>query len=153
MTKTIFADVVTKVPITEDQIKCLLCDAFEGGSNYWCQIVGYKFPDGIVYKDFREGGRFGPKTSSDQTVWVDPALAYWHPHQLIPLHEGCALLIKDQDEDKDAHRLDPIALRRGLRIMAEKYPQHFANVVNDNDDAETGDVFLQCCLFGEIVYV
>jgi len=36
--------------------------------------------------------------------------------------------------------------------MAEKYPRHFHNFLEENDDAETGDVFIQCCLFGEIVY-
>jgi hypothetical protein len=25
-------------------------------------------------------------------------------------------------------------------------------VLNENDDADTGDVFLQLCLFGEVVY-
>jgi hypothetical protein len=31
-------------------------------------------------------------------------------------------------------------------------PRHFADVLNENDDAGTGDVFLQCCLFGEIIF-
>jgi hypothetical protein len=145
MTKTIFAEIVAKVPITEEQIKNLICEAFEGGSNYWCHIVGYKFPDGIVFEDFREGGRFGPPEASIGS------LDYWHPSQLIPLHEGCAIVIQ-ADDDKHRHRLDRIALFCGLQVMADKYPHHWANVVDENDDAETGDVFLQCCLFGELVY-
>lgn len=41
----------------------------------------------------------------------------------------------------------------GLVIMAKKYPEHFANVIlDDHQDAETADFFIQCCLFGEIVY-
>ena len=43
-------------------------------------------------------------------------------------------------------------MKQGIQIMADKYPEHFANVINENDDAETGDVFLQCCLFGEVVF-
>ena len=136
-----FATIPSPFVVTEEKVKQLLCDAFEGGSTYWCQIVGFKFPDGILYKDFREGERFGSKTGE----------AYWHPHQLIPLHEGCSLKIGDGEGQK-YYSLGRHELERGLHVMAEKHPQHWANVVNDNDDAETGDVYLQCCLFGEIVY-
>lgn len=53
----------------------------------------------------------------------------------------------------DTHRVrDFSQLTNGLAIMADKYPYHYANVVGDNHDAETADVFIQCCLFGEIVY-
>lgn len=41
---------------------------------------------------------------------------------------------------------------KALDIMAEKYPHHFVNVVGDNHDAETADVFVQCWLFKEIKY-
>jgi hypothetical protein len=44
------------------------------------------------------------------------------------------------------------AIKSGLKVMAEKYPHHWQDFVSENDDAITGDVFLQCCLFGEIVY-
>jgi hypothetical protein len=49
-------------------------------------------------------------------------------------------------------RLDMAAIKNGLKVMAEKYPHHWQDFVSENDDAITGDVFLQCCLFGEIVY-
>jgi hypothetical protein len=41
---------------------------------------------------------------------------------------------------------------KGLEIMATKYARHFADLVSENDDADTHDVFLQCALFGEVVY-
>ncbi len=43
-------------------------------------------------------------------------------------------------------------LKTGLQVLAEKYPHHFANVINETGDATTGDVLVQCALFGEIVY-
>lgn len=46
----------------------------------------------------------------------------------------------------------PDGVGRGLQVMAEKYPRHFGNLISDNDDAETGDVLLQCSVLGEIVY-
>jgi hypothetical protein len=36
--------------------------------------------------------------------------------------------------------------------LATKYPRHFADLVNENTDAITADVLLQCCLFGELIY-
>jgi hypothetical protein len=39
-----------------------------------------------------------------------------------------------------------------LALMAEKEPRHFGDFMGENDDATTSDVFLQLCLFGEVVY-
>jgi len=55
-------------------------------------------------------------------------------------------------EGEDPVVLDGAALQRGLQVMADKYPQHWGNFVGDCADAETGDVFIQCCCFGEIVF-
>jgi hypothetical protein len=39
-----------------------------------------------------------------------------------------------------------------LRLMAEKEPRHFADFMQENDDAVTGDVFLQCVLLKAVIY-
>jgi len=71
----------------------------------------------------------------------------------VPTTPGCALFIKDiEDDDGAEYRLDLEAIRKGLRVMADKFPKHFGDVLDENDDAETGDVFLQCCLFGDVIY-
>jgi hypothetical protein len=33
-----------------------------------------------------------------------------------------------------------------------KYKNHFQNAVNGNDDAETGDVFLQLTVLGDVIF-
>lgn len=43
-------------------------------------------------------------------------------------------------------------LLEGFTIMANKYPRHFSDVLTENDDAETADVFLQCCVLGSVIY-
>ena len=43
-------------------------------------------------------------------------------------------------------------MMKGSQIMANKYTWHFDNFINDNADAETGDVFLQCSVLGDIVF-
>ena len=40
-----------------------------------------------------------------------------------------------------------------MKVMHEKYTRHYADMVSEcNADATTGDVLVQCALFGEIVY-
>jgi len=67
------------------------------------------------------------------------------------ISSGAAILLQEIDGE-NVLRLDRAALEPGLQIMAEKYPRHFANFAQEAEDAETGDVFIQCCVLGEIVY-
>jgi hypothetical protein len=46
---------------------------------------------------------------------------------------------------------DLASVERGLAIMARDYPRHFADIATDAD-ATTADVFVQCCVLGEVVY-
>lgn len=112
------------------RISDLLCCAFEGGSNYWYMIEKFNKPEKLEFR-----------TDKD-TVF---------PHLDYPLNAGGSLIITATG-DKTRRTLDLEACVRGLKIMAEKYPKHFADWVGENDDATTGDVYLQCCLFGEVVY-
>ncbi len=126
--------------VSDDDMRGLLCSALEGGSNYWYMITKYVFPKGVGYKDFQEGGRFTLEE-------------YWHPYELIPFVDGCALKFGEMGEDMPGEfTLDRAAMEKGIQIMAEKYPEHFADVISEDGDAATGDVFLQCCLFGELIF-
>jgi hypothetical protein len=124
--------VTVKHSVSLDRISNLLCSAFEGGSNYWYVINEFVKPKALTFR-------------------TDESEVYRHLD--YPLNEGGALIIGDmEDEDSEAKRLDLKAIEKGLKIMAEKYPRHMLDFINDNDDADTGDVFLQCCLFGEAIY-
>ncbi len=65
---------------------------------------------------------------------------------------GGVILHEFEEDEPEDLLLDVSAIEKGLGIMAEKYPRHFANFLSEDDDSTTGDVFLQCCLLGEIVY-
>jgi hypothetical protein len=69
-----------------------------------------------------------------------------------PLNEGGSIGIVSTEPSSDVFRLDLKSIRRGLEDLATKYPRHFADLVNENTDAITADVLLQCCLFGELIY-
>jgi hypothetical protein len=116
------------VPVSMERVKDLLCCAFEGGSNYWCDTID------------RMGG-----ITREQAPY----------RQDVPFVEGGWLEIIEGEEDcgkARVIRLDLDAIKKGLAVFAEKYPDHFADFIAENDDATTGDVFLQCCCFGEAIY-
>lgn len=132
----VVAEISVKVPITKKRISDMLCCAFEGGSNYWYWIDKFIKPPVL-------GWQYDPKQV--------------FKHLDYPLNDGGALIISDKEDDspaksKKTYKLDLISITRGLHVMAEKEPRHFADFLSEDDDATTGDVFLQCCLFGEVIY-
>jgi hypothetical protein len=126
--------VTVTTTITAQRISDLLCSAFEGGSNYWYTIKEYHAPAKLEFR------------SSPDVIFR---------HLDYPLNEGGGLTIGDIEDPENVF-IRPVLNREsialGLQIMADKYPKHFGDFTAENDDAETGDVFLQCCLMGEIVY-
>lgn len=40
----------------------------------------------------------------------------------------------------------------GIALCAVKYPHHFRDFISGNGDATTGDVIVQCAVFGEVKY-
>lgn len=113
----------------------LLCSAFEGGSNYWYMIEEHIVPE------------------VEATPWGEGE--YTPSYISHPFSDGGAIIIIDQeDEDGTRFTLDKAAIAQGKKLMEtnDEYSSQFADVLNDNDDAYTGDTFLQLCLFGEVIY-
>lgn len=121
--------ITTQINLPEERIKDLLCCALEGGSNYWYNIKKYINPNKVKV-EFK--------------------------HIDLPFIDGCGLVIEDIEEGGDEgihfNILNKESMQKGLQIMADKYPEHFKNIIEDNEDAETGDVFLQCSVLGDIVF-
>ena len=114
-----------------DQIQSdLLCSAFEGGSNYWCRIKKINAPPGAKME---------------------------YPHLEAPF-KGGEILVDAQGEHNNSARLDKCwvlnkkALTSGWELMKNKYARHYADAATGDADATTGDVYLQLCLFGEIIF-
>ena len=143
MTETteMFATITVTQDIPEQRVRDLMCSAWEGGSTYWCGLKQIKMtPEAKVLIEQIKAER--AKVTED---------LYRHEY---PFYPGVELVLYDVGEDDDAETwiLNREKLIEGLQVMATKYPRHWNNFVSENDDAETGDVYLQCCLFGEIVY-
>lgn len=122
--KTSSKIVKTVVKIPQERIKDLLIGAFEGSSKHWyCIQDRTKNSDLYVDEPFIVGGFI----LIDDSMADDPTLA-------LPI------------------KLDFERLEIGLAVFAEKEPRHFGDFISENDDAVTADVFLQCCVFGEVIY-
>lgn len=119
------------MPITDYRAADLLCSAFEGGSNYWYMIDSYVTPE-VMAKP-----------------WGDD---YTPAYIFIPFSEGGAVII--EDDDGETHTLDNAAVERGKELLATdpQYSHQYADLLQENDDGDTGDTFLQLCLFGEVIY-
>lgn len=108
-----------------ETIKDLLCSALEGGSNYW----------------YRELEVVGKPTAKE------------YCYHEVPFFDGCYLKLKDAENNDKEHTITKEKLLAGLQTMANNAaPHHIFSVLRENADAETGDVFLQCVLFGEVLY-
>jgi len=128
------APIAVSIAIDPKRIGDLLCSGLESGTHYWLRVDRKVRP---------------PKGTP---VWRHaPDLGDGKfPHIDYPLSGG-HLVVTDTEEGKK-HRLDRAAIERGLAAMLTKAPRHFADFLAEDDDAATADVFIQCCLFGEIVY-
>lgn len=118
-----------------EDIANLLVSAFDPavrGSGYWCEISGDRKPEKMTFQ-------------------LSPEQVYRYCD--YPLNEGGELYIKDIEADKgETYTLNLASIRKGLEIMAREYPRHWADFIGDNDDATTADVFVQCCVLGEVLY-
>lgn len=126
--------ITTTLDIPSERVADMLCCAFEGGSDYWCHITMKKAPEEFSF-------RYMADVFDKPTSYTD-----------YPLNRGGWLMVGDSEGDMPDALLDLGTIRNGLQTMADKYPKHWDDFLNDNEDATTSDVFLQCCLYGEVIF-
>lgn len=119
--------------IDPQRIQDLFVGAFEGGSNYWL-------------------GRGRVKLISPKREDLpDDGVVWYGNRKRNVFAEDFKITIELLDEDETVE-INPAKVQKGLKIMAREYPVHFTDFIREEDDADTSDVFLQLCLFEEIVY-
>ena len=128
--------VQVEVEVHPQRLTDLLCGALEGGSNYWYMIENFDKHDvdtGEQVEYMHEAPMAGG--------WIEFSACGDDGDYGQFSYGGC-----------NRFRLDWAGMKTGLKVMASKYPEHMAIFLDENDDAETSDVYLQCCLFGELVF-
>lgn len=105
--------------------------AFEGGSTYWLREYDYTYrPEGVEGNPLYAEDQFWAKGGKMNLFYDDP----------------------DDQEQRATKEVGLLEIKAGLRTMAEKDPRHFGDLVSENDDADTHDVFIQHVLFNEVIY-
>jgi hypothetical protein len=120
-----------KLQVDADHLANVLCSGFESGIRYWgmlCDATQHELPVELP---------------------VEPRMLRYH-QALISLG---FIKVKVQDTGRLYHLTSDKVLR-GIQVIANRYPRHLGAVLGDSSkqDAETGDVLIQCALFGEVRY-
>ena len=117
--------VTAPVHIERGRIADLVSCALDGGSTYWLSAVKLWIPE-----EWPEDCEYmSDVVASGLARWVffdteDP-INVRHPENLCP---------------------------SALYLMAKNHPKHFQDFLDENEDADTGDIFFQLMCFGEVVY-
>jgi len=116
----------------EDKIfEDLLITALEGGSNYW-----YYLPE-------------------EFNVPEGECLSTWMFKEVMTNSLQVSVCDLEDSEEEDPNILGYLTkenIIKGTQLMIFKSPEHFFDLLNDNMDATTADVWFQYVVLGEIVY-
>jgi hypothetical protein len=126
-------NVQVTLDISSQKISDQLITAFEGGSNYWLQTAE------LITSVNAPTER--PWYSSP--VVFDSSFTFKVGYDDPNLEEG---------NGQGRRTIGLAAVKDGLQTMAEKFPRHFADLVSEEGDAITADVFLQCVVFDDVIY-
>lgn len=126
--------------IDANDLMNLVVNAFDSGAtNYWAGSAEVILPD-----DF-DIHKIPWLKNPDE--WASVQKTY-----IAPFVEGGKVVLFDNEDEDEKYTLDLKAIERGVRVMSSEYREHWKNFREENDDAETADVFIQCCVLGEIVF-
>lgn len=63
------------------------------------------------------------------------------------------LVVYDREDEYKKYLVDYNDLARGLQTLTSiARGRHFKDFLFENEDAITGDCFLQCCVFDDVIY-
>ena len=103
---------------------------------------GNEWPAVRTFKSDAENGLFGD-CDCREDKWAEALL---HGKGIV-VYDGY-----EDDEEKARHHLTIADVEDGLKLMRDRYPRHFADLMEEDDDLITGDVWLQLATFGELIY-
>lgn len=112
----------------------MMIGAIEGGSTYWAQSVKY----------------IGAVALADNLYWYDCPELLNQPGEIFEIRYDDP--DKEEGNGKGRKRVTSAAIKRGLSIMANDCPKAFAEMLSENDDSTTADIFLQCVVLGDVIY-
>lgn len=127
---------IAKIEVPFERVTNCLIGAIEGGSTYWLNAFQSLPASADIRADLK----------SRDLIW-------YAEDEFWTRGGGAHLEFDKPTEDSSGQKNIGIQdLTDGLSVMARIAPRHFGDMIQENDDAITHDVFLQCVLFGEIIF-
>lgn len=114
--------------VSDEQVLSLLLSAFSGGSAYWIESIKLIQPDKKWFPQVDESLPTGDFILKGGTAEIMDG-------------EGEQMLVLTKDK-----------IWHGVQDFSDNHPTDFADMLTENADQNTGDIFLQCCLFGKAIY-
>ena len=110
----------------------MLCGAIEGGSNYW-----YFLPNLEEVKN---------KTIDMKNYpLVDRIIKSIYDY-------GLSIPVNDVENDEYLGEINVDNIENAAKLMFEKYPKYFANILKEEEDVDTSDIWFQLVVMQEVVY-
>lgn len=119
----------------------LLCSAIYDEWNFRIADSSWIAANKYWYSDANEKNRkANPTPCIEDKIWTYVTANDDHIFKFI-----------DKEDGSESFMTWP-RIQEGTNTMAEKYDWHFMDLIMENDDAVTADVWFQCVLLGEVVY-
>lgn len=113
------------------EILDLLTGAWEAGSEYWIDSI---------------------QTGGSPDYLIQPEDEFYPRWQLAPFTNGHLIIELDYTMNHQKKVLDFYRIKQGIKLMKSKHRRDYDDWREGDDDAATSDVFLQLCLFGEVIF-
>lgn len=132
--------------ITKIMLLGIIANWLETSSHDWLFKIGEpSFPSGVSLSDFKIGGKF---TDPDD---------FWSSRYLIMLHPGCStpFTVENINDDSSESIVVDVTLEKcleAMRVLSEKSPQCFRDIIEENDDANTASAWAECLFYGDVVF-
>tara|TARA_R100000995_G_scaffold41700_1_gene19410 strand:+ start:353 stop:859 length:507 start_codon:yes stop_codon:yes gene_type:complete len=150
------------IQLEDKQVWFNIVSAFEGGSNYWIDSIELDLPKGFQkakFNGYYDENRISRKTEDwypevddmDDLNELREKKLYIYSSQ-VPLLGGSVIIKENEGYNHDPVPLNRESLVKGLQVMHDKCRRHFNDMINENGDAITSDVLLQCAVFGDVIY-
>lgn len=135
--------VIAQVEVPLERVVNAIIGALEGGYSPWMHAFQHTDTPATVE------ALAVSKDDADPTIWYARE-TFWRAG-------GQAQVRFDRETDEEGEGGGTMSVGyldfvRGLNLMASNAPRHFADLVAENDDAVTHDVFMQMVVLGDIVY-
>lgn len=123
---------IINLGITEQRREDMLVGALEGGSNDWYWL----------------GSDANAIISEYETKNTPYATAMWKA-----IKDGKSIPIRDaEDVDAVLGNISLESIEKGEQLMADNHLAQYMNIVMEEDDATTADIWFQLAVLGEVTY-